>query len=281
MGHSTWKDKYRYQGTEWSLEQFAVLADGIQVNLGFDELSPEDGTPDGRDSRRQRVIRLIRYYAAEGAMSKPGREGKEVRYEYRHLVEFLVTRMLVKDGWPLSKVAQFVSSNDPDELERMLPEEAMTAAQIELQSIKRSMSRPSFGEALAPMPAPAPAQSSKRSDSIRLSDHRVDYARLPATEPRVDLLADASSNASQKMLDLQGSMAKGRSSVAQLLHSIGFGKHRPEWKEKASIDITPWCTVIFDADQLRQMPHAAFEPLGEALTQALREHRTTSRRERK
>ena len=83
------------------------------------------------------------------------------------------------------------------------------------------------------------------------------------------------------MLNLQGTMARGRSSLAQLLHSIGFGKHRPEWKETASISLTPWCTVTFDAEQLRHLPHSAFEPLGEALAQSLREHRMATRRERK
>jgi hypothetical protein len=90
-----------------------------------------------------------------------------------------------------------------------------------------------------------------------------------------------SSSASQKMLDLQGTMARGRSSLSHIMHAMGLGKHRPEWKETASIDLTPWCTVTFDAEQLRRLPHAAFEPLGEALAQSLREHRLAMRRERK
>ena len=254
MGLSTWKDNYRSQGNEWPLERCVDIAGDVLDRLGIDDKSVPNE-------------RLVRYYAAEGAMSKPGRDGREVRYNYRHLVEFLVTRMLLKDGWPLMKVGQFVSSSDPAELERMLPEESMTPAQRELRSIKRSMARP-VSEGVAEFAEPPNRPSMATAVSRR-------------APPDVNELFEATAGASQKMLDLQGTMAKGRSSVSQLLHSIGFGKHRPEWKEKASIDLTPWCTVSFDAEQLRQMPHSAFEPLGEALAQALREHRTTSRRDRK
>jgi hypothetical protein len=65
------------------------------------------------------------------------------------------------------------------------------------------------------------------------------------------------------------------------LRSIGLAKHRPTWKDTASIDLTPWCTVTFDVDEMRRLPPDAFEPLGEALAQSLREHRMTTRRERK
>ncbi len=91
----------------------------------------------------------------------------------------------------------------------------------------------------------------------------------------------ASSSASQRMLDLQGTMARGRSTLSHIMHAMGLGKHRPEWRETASIDLTPWCTITFDAEQLRRLPHSAFEPLGEALAQSLREHRLAMRRERK
>jgi DNA-binding transcriptional MerR regulator len=270
MGLSSWKDKYRYQGAEWPLEQFVEIAGEVLDRLGIDERSvPND--------------RLVRYYTGEGAMRKPGREGREARYTWEHLVEFLVTRMLLKDGWPLSKISQFMSSSDTHSLEQMLPSEPMTPAEREVRAIKRSMKRPvdddvtdasaSMMEPRLEPPAIARRVVTHNRPMIEEQSLRFDEAEL-FEQP-------ASPSASQKMLDLQGSMARGRSSLSHLLHSIGFGKHRPEWKETASIDLTPWCTVTFDAEQLRRLPHAAFDPLGEALAQSLREHRLATRRERK
>lgn len=66
MGLSTWKDKYRSQGNEWPLERFVDIAGDVLDRLGIDDKSVPNE-------------RLVRYYAAEGAMSKPGRDGREVR----------------------------------------------------------------------------------------------------------------------------------------------------------------------------------------------------------
>ena len=271
MGLSTWKDKYRYQGAEWPLEQFVEIAGEVLDRLGIDERSvPND--------------RLVRYYTGEGAMRKPGRDGREARYTWEHLVEFLVTRMLLKDGWPLSKISQFMSSSDPVSLEQMLPSEPMTPAERAVREIKSSMKRPVDDD----LPDADASMMVSRSEAPRVFARRVaPQSRSMSEEQRLELdeaqlfEPPASPSASQKMLDLQGSMARGRSSLSHLLHSIGFGKHRPEWKETASIDLTPWCTVTFDAEQLRRLPHAAFDPLGEALAQSLREHRLATRRERK
>jgi hypothetical protein len=177
-----------------------------------------------------------------------------------------------------------MSSSDPVSLEQMLPSEPMTPAERAVREIKRSMKRPvddDFPDADASMMV-------SRSESPQVFARRIaPQSRSMSDDKRAGLdeaelfEPPVSPSASQKMLDLQGSMARGRSSLSHLLHSIGFGKHRPEWKETASIDLTPWCTVTFDAEQLRRLPHAAFDPLGEALAQSLREHRLATRRERK
>lgn len=271
MGLSTWKDKHRYQGAEWPLEQFVEIAGDVLDRLGIDERSVPNE-------------RLVRYYTGEGAMRKPGREGREARYTWEHLVEFLVTRMLLKDGWPLSKISQFMSSSDPVSLEQMLPSEPMTPAERAVREIKRSMKRPVDDD----LPDADASMMESRSGPPQVFARRVASQSRSMPDDKLVGLEEAqlfeppaSASASQKMLDLQGTMARGRSSLSHLLHSMGFGKHRPEWKETASINLTPWCTVTFDAEQLRRLPHSAFEPLGEALAQSLREHRLATRRERK
>lgn len=269
MGLSTWKDKYRDLGAEWSLEQFVDIAGDVLDRLGIDE----KGVPNER---------LVRYYTGEGSMSKPGRDGREARYGFAHLVEFLVTRMLLKDGWPLSKVAQFISGSDAASLEQMLPSEPMTPAEREVRAIKRSMKRAVDDESDAFMPMVESRRESKAflQRSAAHSRPMSEVPPLPLDDAQL-FEPPASSNASQRMLDLQGTMARGRSTLSHIMHAMGLGKHRPEWRETASIDLTPWCTITFDAEQLRRLPHSAFEPLGEALAQSLREHRLAMRRERK
>ena len=121
MGLSTWKDKYRYQGAEWPLEQFVNIAGEVLDVLAIGEPSVPNE-------------RLVRYYTAEGVISRPGRDGREARYGWQHLVEFLVTRLLLNDGWPLSKVAEFMRTSDPESLESMLPEQPLTPAQREVRA---------------------------------------------------------------------------------------------------------------------------------------------------
>jgi hypothetical protein len=295
MGLSTWKHKYRYEEAGWPLTRFAVLADEVQLSLGFDELSLDEGSDryesmreGGSDKERlpraHRIARLVRYYAGEGAMSRPGRDerdGREARYKFHHLVEFLVTRMLLKDGWPLSKVAEFVMSSAPEALEQMLPDDRMsmpveplTPAQLELRSIKRSMKRAE--PRMQSLSKSVSSWSASRAPSS--GDASKGFQEIPV-EDMAALVSPHS--ASEHMISHQRAMSGSRSSLARLLHRIVPGEHHPAWKETMSVDLTPWCTVTFDADRLQDLPVDAFDTIGEALAQSLREQRMAKRRERK
>ena len=69
-------------------------------------------------------------------------------------------------------------------------------------------------------------------------------------------------------------------SMQSTMRALGNPSGRPEWKDAASIDITPWCTVIVNMDELKQIPPGSAELVGEALAHALNRLRMT-RRERK
>lgn len=51
--------------------------------------------------------RLLRHYVTEGVVSRPVREGREVRYGFRHLLELLAVRMWVLQGFPLSSAHRY------------------------------------------------------------------------------------------------------------------------------------------------------------------------------
>ena len=56
--------------------------------------------------------RLIRHYVSIKAMSRPLRVGKEVRFQWRHVLECMVIRVLLNEGWPLTKIVDLVPQQD-------------------------------------------------------------------------------------------------------------------------------------------------------------------------
>jgi hypothetical protein len=172
-------------------------------------------------------------------------------------------------------------SSAPEALEQMLPDDRMsmpveplTPAQLELRSIKRSMKRPEprMPSLRKSVPSWSASQSASPDDASRgFQDVPFDDAAALAMPH----------SASEHMISHQRAMSGSRSSLARLLHRIVPGEHHPAWKETMSVDLTPWCIVTFDADHLRDLPVDAFDTIGEALAQSLREQRMAKRRERK
>ena len=65
--------------------------------------------------------RLIRYYVSIKAMSRPLRMGREVRFQWRHVLECMVIRVLLNEGWPLTKIVDLVPQQDEAGLAALLP----------------------------------------------------------------------------------------------------------------------------------------------------------------
>jgi DNA-binding transcriptional MerR regulator len=65
--------------------------------------------------------RLIRYYVSIKAMSRPLRVGKEVRFQWRHVLECMVIRVLLSEDWPLAKIVDLVPQQDDAGLAALLP----------------------------------------------------------------------------------------------------------------------------------------------------------------
>ncbi|MEA1051674.1 response regulator [Lamprobacter modestohalophilus] len=66
-----------------------------------------DGTDDERLNER-----LVRYYVQSGILTRPQRAGREAVFGYRQLLELVAARALVRDGWPLAKIADWNGSAD-------------------------------------------------------------------------------------------------------------------------------------------------------------------------
>jgi DNA-binding transcriptional MerR regulator len=105
----------------WSLDEFAHVA-----NQWLPRCLPE-----ARANTRVREDvnpRLIRQYTTWGLVDAPLKEGREARYTYRHLLQLLVTRRLLADGYATAVIHKLVAGQGDDGLEEMLAGGAMSAA---------------------------------------------------------------------------------------------------------------------------------------------------------
>ena len=64
--------------------------------------------------------RLVRYYVAEGLVDRPKRIGRDAEYGYLHLLQFLAGRFLVDAGFPMQKVAPYLSTLESAQLEALV-----------------------------------------------------------------------------------------------------------------------------------------------------------------
>ncbi|MFO1071046.1 MAG: hypothetical protein U1E14_21225 [Geminicoccaceae bacterium] len=123
----TWRHHYeRWQGSAATL---AEVAERLLPRFGL----PEEPRPNER---------LVRDYVQRGIVGRPERDGKEARFGFRQLVDFLVARALLQDGWPLAKIAELTATAPIDELLRLLPQERPpTAAEDALDRLSRERAR--------------------------------------------------------------------------------------------------------------------------------------------
>ncbi len=64
--------------------------------------------------------RLVRYYATFGLISPPEREGKEARYHYGHLLQALVIRRLLFEGYTAPVLLKMLAGKTEADYEAML-----------------------------------------------------------------------------------------------------------------------------------------------------------------
>jgi DNA-binding transcriptional MerR regulator len=103
--------------------------------------------------------RLLRHYASVNVLDKPTRQGREAVYTYRHLLQFLSARRLMKQGFALSKIAEFTSVVPTETLQQTL-QESPQRSEAELLVAAYKASRTATPE---PAPAPSPARRSPPS----------------------------------------------------------------------------------------------------------------------
>ena len=131
------------------------------------------GVPSLTDDAGSANERLVRHYVQVGVLTAPEREGREALFGLRQIVEFLATRYLLKDGWPLAKAAEIVRTTDVDRPRAAHP--VRTAAHA------RRGSRREIPAAARPARAPRAASRQHRQTLDVVPRGRRDFASRPRT----------------------------------------------------------------------------------------------------
>jgi DNA-binding transcriptional MerR regulator len=212
------------------------------------QLLQDNGLEDGEVANE----RLVRHYVSVEVLTPPVRQGREAVYGARQAAEFVIARKLLKDGWPLAKIAELIQTYD-------LPIPALQESEPELPTeAERAIARIRASQA-------APDKvSRRRAPPINMS--MPSYSR--DEPPQSDSLARAAGLAARRM------------GLAETLRELGNESGTVEREEMVQLRLTPWATVYVDARELRRLGPAEAEALGKALAEALREARMT-RGERK
>ncbi len=95
--------------------------------------------PDGYDGTRARediTVRTVRHYAGEGLIDEPQKLGREARYTHRHIVQVLVVRRLMAEGYT-SKTIPIITRRNTAELEAILHGEAVEPQPGQVQELVR------------------------------------------------------------------------------------------------------------------------------------------------
>jgi DNA-binding transcriptional MerR regulator len=96
----------------WNLNQFVEA-----VNALLPSYLPKDAA--GRTADEVNA-RLVRHYATQGLIEEARKEGREARYLYDHLLQLLVVRKLLAEGFSTTATKQAMAGRSADELTSLL-----------------------------------------------------------------------------------------------------------------------------------------------------------------
>jgi DNA-binding transcriptional MerR regulator len=161
----------------WSLEEFVR-----EANLLLPEILPDERA--NTRVREEVTPRLVRHYTTQGMLDEPLKQGREARYQYRHLLQVLLLRRLLAAGYGAGAIAQFVVAHSNDELETLLQGEVgLTIAATQpvsnnfalefLQQIQTSST---------PMAIPAPTTMRSSGGSIPMQSGSARSAPMKSSQ---------------------------------------------------------------------------------------------------
>ena len=199
------------------LDQFASRApfdlDGFVETANA--LLPQFLPDEGGDARLKGEVnvRLVRHLATLGLLDEAGREGREARYEFRHLLQLLVVRRLMAEGHTTSAIKKLTANVSDEQLQALLRGEtravlrsesfesppavaADAATSNEALDFLRNIRQRAAPESSQPAPAQAsPTRWTRLEIAPGLELHRSDDYSAPSTPHERELLRARIENA--------------------------------------------------------------------------------------
>lgn len=159
-------DQYaaRVPANGWSLDELVAAANVLLPDF----LPAADERPGSAGKVREEVnVRLVRHYLGQGLLDENAREGREARYRFRHLLQLLLVRRLLTEGYPAAVIAKLIAGKGDAELRALLQGGTSvnaTPANPALDFLAKVRSRAGLPPQAAPPPrpvlsAPAPPPS--------------------------------------------------------------------------------------------------------------------------
>lgn len=100
------------RGGVWNLDEFVG-----EANRLLPEYLPKEASARSTEPVN---ARLVRHYTTQGLVAEPRKEGREARYLYEHLIQLLVVRKLLAEGFTGAAIKQVLSGRSEPELEPLL-----------------------------------------------------------------------------------------------------------------------------------------------------------------
>src|SRR5690606_11266067 len=135
-----------YHDSIWNLTEFVDV-----VNALLPDYLPKEASGRLADDVNPR---LVRHYTTIGLLPEPGKDGREARYLFEHLVHLLVVRKLLAEGFGSSAIRDAVAGRGADELVGLLE------GSVRVVLVPEGGETPPHAGSLPPGPQPAPSPSS-------------------------------------------------------------------------------------------------------------------------
>lgn len=196
-------------------------------------------------------LRLVRDYVSRGLLGSVVRVGKELRFNYEQLLRFIVVRIMLNDGWSLTKIQEQLSLSNIEEIEDLLPSDSKRALDT-IQRLRASVQSKPLADDMLELQMSKPAPLASASEEF----HSVERNRPQfGLSERLSRKARETSTIQREMKDA--------------LRKLNIPGDGPQMEDLKLIALAPWCQVLMTDERFQKLSVQEARDLGDALTASL------------
>ena len=196
-------------------------------------------------------LRLVRDYVSRGLLGSVERVGKELRFNYEQLLRFIVVRIMLNDGWSLTKIQEQLSLSNIEEIEDLLPSDSKRALDT-IQRLRASVQSKPLEDDMLDLQMSKPAPLASASEEF----HSIERNRSQfGLSERLSRKARETSTIQREMKDA--------------LRKLNIPGDGPQMEDLKLIALAPWCQVLMTDERFQKLSVQEARDLGDALTASL------------